>query len=84
MRVPRRLPGFAFHVAAIHSALGNHDEAIQWLNAACAERYVTMIFLRSDPLFEPLRDDPRFRQILMEIGLSYDDSDQCDHGNIME
>jgi len=74
MRIPRRLPGFAFHVAAIHTGLSNYDEAFQWLQAACSERYVTMIFLRSDPLFESLRGDPRFNLLLMQIGLSCDDS----------
>jgi len=84
MQIPRRLPGFAFHVAAIHTGLGNHDEAFQWLQAASAERYVTMIFLRFDPLFEPLRGDPRFRQLLIEIGLSRDDSGQSDCGSLLE
>ena len=69
MQFPRRLPGFAFHVAAIHTGLANHDDAFQWLHAASAERYVTMICLRFDPLFEPRRGDPRFRQLLIEIGL---------------
>jgi tetratricopeptide (TPR) repeat protein len=71
MKIPRRRPGVTFHAAVIHAGLGNHDEAFHWLHAAYAERYATMIFLKSDPLFQPLRDDRRFYQLLVDIGLTH-------------
>ena len=59
----------AFHVAMIYSATGKSDLAFHWLDKAYAAHEVEMYWLKVDPLFSPLHDDPRFSVILSKIGL---------------
>ena len=56
------------HLAFLHVALGNADEALDSLDRACAERNGLMWYwLRASALFDPLRSDPRFAAILEKI-----------------
>jgi tetratricopeptide (TPR) repeat protein len=51
------------------SALGKKDEAFAELERSLADReQPSLVFVRSDPRFDPLRDDPRFPDILRRIG----------------
>ena len=59
----------AYHVAALAARLGEKDVAFQYLERAFDERSFWMPFLKVDPLFDSLRDDPRFRDLLGRIGL---------------
>ena len=59
----------AYHVAALAARLGEKDLAFQYLERAFDERSFWMPFLKVDPLFDSLRDDPRFRDLLGRIGL---------------
>ena len=51
--------------------IGHHDEdkAIRWLKTALAERSISTA-VAVDPIYDPLRDDPRFKEILREMGLA--------------
>ena len=55
--------------AVLHIHLGDVDEAFDWLERAHAERAPWLIYLRCDPLFAPLRDDPRFDRLIREVGI---------------
>jgi serine/threonine-protein kinase len=59
----------ADYFAVIHLGLRQHDAALMWLEHACRERSLHLVFLGSDPLFDPLRAEPRFRGILQSVGL---------------
>ena len=59
----------AYHVAALAARLGEKDVAFQYLERAFDERSFWMPFLKVDPLFDSLHDDPRFRDLLGRIGL---------------
>jgi tetratricopeptide (TPR) repeat protein len=50
-------------IATVYIGLGQSTEALEWLNRAADERSNWIIFLNVDPVFDPLRDDPRFRNI---------------------
>jgi tetratricopeptide (TPR) repeat protein len=52
-------------VARIHAVLGEHDQALQWLEKAMLQRDVNV-----DPEFDSLRSDPRFQRMLQRIGLT--------------
>ncbi len=54
----------------IHLALGDQAQAFAWLRRALAERNDHLLFLGVDPLFDPLRLDPRFSELLRGIGLA--------------
>jgi len=56
-------------IAAIHTALGNKDEAFQWLRKALGDRSVWLIYLKADPIFDSLRADPRFVDVVRQVGL---------------
>jgi eukaryotic-like serine/threonine-protein kinase len=45
--------------AFVHLGLGEHDQALGWLQRGYEERDVWMIALKTDPGFDAVRDDPR-------------------------
>ncbi len=52
-----------------YTALGEIEPAMEWLDRSFAERETDMVDLAVDPRLDPLRDEPRFREILAEIGI---------------
>jgi hypothetical protein len=60
---------FAFPIARIHAALGEKDEAFEWLRKSCDERDSRVIWIKVDPTLDGLRSDPRFAQVLKDMGL---------------
>ncbi len=58
----------AFHIAMIYSATGRTELALQWLEKAYTDHEVEMYWLKEEPLFRPLQDDPKFKQLLKKIG----------------
>jgi tetratricopeptide (TPR) repeat protein len=56
--------------ASIHSALGEIDEAINWIEEAFERKDMNLYAMMSMPLlFDNLRDDPRFLAIKRKMGL---------------
>lgn len=53
--------------AAAHAALGNKDLAFKELEAAYEERAWSMALLNHEPLFDGLRDDPRFARLTKKV-----------------
>jgi serine/threonine-protein kinase len=57
-------------VAALCFVLGEDDLGFQWLERAY-EKYDSWIrLLKTDVVFDPVRDDPRFMEILKKVGLA--------------
>jgi TolB-like protein/DNA-binding winged helix-turn-helix (wHTH) protein/Tfp pilus assembly protein PilF len=56
-------------VALTYAALGDKDESFQWLERACTERSSFMTSLKYWSVFEPLRGDQRFADLLRRVGL---------------
>ncbi|HKM89228.1 MAG TPA: hypothetical protein VJX29_01335 [Candidatus Acidoferrales bacterium] len=67
MAEKRRVPPLYF--APIYVGLGDHDQAMRWLEKAYEERIDYLVFLNVEPMSDPLRSDPRFQQLLHRIGL---------------
>ncbi len=60
----------AYQVAVVHAARGEPDLAFTWLGRALAQRDSGLPSVVSEPLFPPLRDDPRWIPFLRKIGLA--------------
>jgi len=59
----------ALFVSAVYTGLGDRDRAMQWLQKAYDERTEYLIFLNVEPMADPLRSDPRFKDLLRRVGL---------------
>jgi TolB-like protein len=60
-------PSVAADIALIYVGLGDRDQAMMWLNRAYEARFKASILLH--PVFDPLRSDARFKDLLGRIGL---------------
>ncbi len=56
------------NAAAFHAELGNKDKAFAELNKAYENRKSYVTLLKVDPRLDPLRDDPRFQELLRRVG----------------
>ena len=59
----------ALDLADIHAALGDREQAFRWLDQAAAERSFHLIHLTVRPELDPLRPDPRFKALVVRLGL---------------
>jgi len=49
--------------------LGDYDEAFAWFERACRERSNIMQWIKVEPFPDPVRNDPRFADLLRRVGL---------------
>jgi len=54
-------------MAEIYSNLGDNDKAFEWLEAVVKERGGDG-YLKVDPAYDPVRNDPRFQELLRKSG----------------
>lgn len=57
-------------IAVIHAGLGEKDEAFGWLEKAYENRSGVLVHAKVEPMFDDLRDDPRFTNLLRRVGLT--------------
>lgn len=55
--------------AAVYLQSGDLDRAFQYLSKGIEERSNWLVYLRVDPIFDPLRSDPRFEDLAARVGL---------------
>ena len=63
----RYVPALPF--AVVYVGLGQKDQAFASLEKAYEERFNRLAYLRREPIWDRLRSDPRFADILRRIGL---------------
>ena len=56
-------------IAYVYVGLRDHENALRMLERAREEKSWELIFLREEPWFDPLRQDPRFREIQSSLRL---------------
>lgn len=54
-------------IAVVYIALGNRDEAFSWLQKSYQDRSEHMLYLKVEPLVDPLRKDLRFGALLQHV-----------------
>jgi TolB-like protein/Flp pilus assembly protein TadD len=65
-RVPE---DWGYWIAAAHAYRGEIDQAIGWLNRAYSEKDVDLAFIKTEPIFEQLKIDPRYKAFLKKMNL---------------
>lgn len=61
--------GVGYDVALIHAALGDRDAALAALERALTDYSQMVGFINVDPGFDGIRDEPRFRAVVNQLGL---------------
>jgi hypothetical protein len=56
--------------ALVYTGLGEEAQALDWLDRAVGTRSIGIAGMKSDPIFDPLRSNPRFAELLRRIGLA--------------
>jgi len=59
----------SYRIAAIYACLEETRQAFEWLGRAYEERDAWLTWLRVDPVFDDLRPDRRFQELLKLVGL---------------
>lgn len=59
----------AYFIAVIYSGLEEKDQAFAWLEKAYQERQPYLTLLKVEPVFDNLRLDRRFAELLRKVGL---------------
>ncbi len=60
----------SYPIAAIYAAMGDKERALEWLEHVYADRSYYVIHLKTDPVFDSLRSDPRFQDLMRRIGFT--------------
>jgi len=60
----------AFLLARIYSELGERDEAFKWLEKAYANKEAELTYMKVSPIWDKLREDPRFADMLRRLRFS--------------
>jgi len=69
IRELKTVRGDKYFIAAVYAALGEKDQAFEYLQKACEERSYKMIYLKVDPMLDSLRSDLRFKALLKSMKL---------------
>ena len=57
-------------LASVHAGLGEKDRALEWLEQAFEEQCGGLAWVRFDPVWTGLREEPRFRALLGKMNLA--------------
>jgi TolB-like protein/tetratricopeptide (TPR) repeat protein len=57
----------AYQCATVYTQWGNRGQALDWLETALRLRDPGLVQLKTDPLLDPLRKEPRFQAVMREL-----------------
>jgi TolB-like protein/Flp pilus assembly protein TadD len=68
----RKQAGYVPAAAFINAylGLGENDEALSWMEQGYKEQSNILQWLKVHPYFDPIRSDPRFKDLIRRVGLS--------------
>jgi serine/threonine-protein kinase len=69
-RERRPVGSSAYTLATYHAALGEKDKAFEELYKSFEKRESVVPFIKIDPRLDPLRDDPRFNDLMKRVGFT--------------
>jgi hypothetical protein len=53
----------------VYLGLGEKEQAIEWLDKASDERTPEINHVKCEPIYDSIRDEPKFRALLKKVGL---------------
>jgi hypothetical protein len=56
-----------YNLALMYNGLDERDKALNWLERGFQQRDPKMVFLKVEPKWNNLRDDPRFQDLLRRV-----------------
>jgi len=59
-----------YFTALFYSGTGQKEEALIWLDKAYNSHDTELTWLKVDPMFEPIHDDPGYQDLLRKVGFS--------------
>jgi TolB-like protein/tetratricopeptide (TPR) repeat protein len=57
-----------YSTAMLYNGLNDREQCLSWLEKGLAEHDPRMVFLKVEPKWNNLRDDPHFQKIMKEVG----------------
>lgn len=70
LRVGQRRHIDAVAVVMAYIGVGDKQQALSWLEKAYAERSTNLVSIKVSPIFDPLRSEPRFQEVMRRMGLA--------------
>src|SRR5262249_33546390 len=62
-------------IARFYARMGDEERALKWLQEDSKERADEwLVYLNVDPIWDPLRSDPRFQNLVRHVGLPQSDA----------
>ena len=58
----------AITLAVVYVGMGDKDHAFLWLNKSYDERFTRLAYLRQETVWDPLRSDPRYAELIRMMG----------------
>jgi len=58
----------ASKLAIAYLGVGDTDQALKWFEKGFSERSTALVWLKVDPVYDPLRSEPRFHELLTRVG----------------
>jgi TolB-like protein/Flp pilus assembly protein TadD len=58
---------YAMDIATLYVYAGEKEKALDWLEIASVEKIQNMVYLNVYPKWDPLRDDPRFKELIRRM-----------------
>jgi hypothetical protein len=58
-------------IATAHMFLGEIDESFKWFDIAYDERSAGLEGMKVEPVYDPIRADPRYAALLKKVGLDH-------------
>ena len=59
----------AYDIASSYAEFGDKEQAFRWLNTAYQEHDLGLACMKTNPIFDSIRSDPRFAELVRKVGL---------------
>jgi serine/threonine protein kinase/tetratricopeptide (TPR) repeat protein len=67
---PKIEAGIGYYIGLIHCLLGEKEQAIRWFEKGYEEKLGILVILGGEPIFAPLRSEPRFQALLRKLDVA--------------